>query len=94
MILSSEEASLSLLIDQKVTYLELQRVAFESERTLLKEVELFDVYQGNKVPKGKKSYALSFILQSDDFTLKENQIEKSMLKIQKAFNEKLGAELR
>lgn len=85
---------LSLLIDQNVTYSELQRVAFESERTLLKEVELFDIYQGNKVPKGKKSYALSFILQSDDLTLKENQIEKSMQKIQKAFNEKLGAELR
>ena len=85
---------LSLLIDEKVKYVDLERIAFESERGLLKEVELFDIYQGNKLPQGKKSYALSFILQSEESTLKDNQIEKSMKKIQKAFIEKLGAELR
>lgn len=85
---------LSLLIDESVQYADLERIAFESERNLLKEVFLFDIYQGDKLPKGKKSYALSFILQSEESTLKEGQIEHSMSKLQKAFTEKLGAELR
>lgn len=85
---------LSLLLDEAVKYSDLERIAYESERNLLKEVELFDIYQGDKLPAGKKSYALSFILQSDDSTLKDKQIEKSMDKLQKAFQEKLGAELR
>ena len=85
---------LSLLIDESVQYADLERIAFESERNLLKEVFLFDIYQGDKLPKGKKSYALSFILQSEESTLKEDQIEHSMSKLQKAFTEKLGAELR
>ncbi len=85
---------LSLLLDEAVKYADLERIAYESERNLLKEVELFDIYQGDKLPNGKKSYALSFILQSDESTLKDKQIEKSMEKLQKAFQEKLGAELR
>lgn len=85
---------LSLLLDDAVKYADLERIAYESERNLLKEVELFDIYQGDKLPKGKKSYALSFMLQSDESTLKDKQIEKSMEKLQKAFQEKLGAELR
>jgi len=60
----------------------------------LKKVELFDIYQGSKLPEGKKSYALSFILQSDESTLKDKQIENTMQKLQKAFQDKLGAELR
>lgn len=85
---------LSLLLDEAVKYSDLERIAFESERKLLKEVELFDIYQGDKLPAGKKSYALSFRLQSDESTLKDKQIEKLMEKLQKAFQEKLGAELR
>ena len=61
---------------------------------ILKEVELFDIYQGDKLPQGKKSYALSFILQSDEDTLKEKQIENVMRKLQKAFQDKLGVKLR
>lgn len=85
---------LSLLLDEAIKYADLERIAFESERNLLKEVELFDIYQGDKLPAGKKSYALSFILQSDESTLKDKQIEKTMEKLQKAFEDKLKAELR
>lgn len=85
---------LSLLLDEAVKYSDLEIIAFESERKLLKEVELFDIYQGNKLPEGKKSYALSFILQSDESTLADKQIEKIMQKLLKAFQDKLGAELR
>ena len=85
---------LSLLLDEAVKYADLERIAYESERKLLKEVELFDIYQGDKLPAGKKSYALSFKLQSDESTLKDKQIEKTMEKLQNAFNTKLGAELR
>ena len=85
---------LSLLIDEQVKYADLERISFESERNILKEVELFDIYQGDKLPQGKKSYALSFILQSDEDTLKEKQIENVMRKLQKAFQDKLGVKLR
>ena len=85
---------LSLLLNDTVNYSDLEQIAFEVERKLLKKVELFDIYQGSELPYGKKSYALSFILQSDDSTLNDKQIEKTMQKIQKAFKEKLGAELR
>jgi phenylalanyl-tRNA synthetase beta chain len=85
---------LSLLLDQNVKFSDLERIAFESERGLLKEVQLFDIYEGDKLAEGKKSYALSFILQSEENTLKDKQIEKSMLKLQNAFKEKLNAELR
>ncbi len=85
---------LSLLLDQNVKFSDLERIAFESERGLLKEVQLFDIYEGDKLASGKKSYALSFILQSDEDTLKDKQIEKTMMKLQNAFKEKLNAELR
>lgn len=85
---------LSLLLDESIKYSELERIAYESERKLLKEVELFDVYQGDKLPKGKKSYALSFKLESDEGTLKDKQIEKVMDKLQTAFTTKLSAEVR
>jgi len=85
---------LSLLLNEGVQFADLERIAFESERGLLKEVQLFDIYEGKKLPEGKKSYALSFILQSDESTLKEKQIEKTMLKLQTAFKDKIQAELR
>jgi phenylalanyl-tRNA synthetase beta chain len=85
---------LSLLLKETINYSDLEQIAFEVERKILKQVDLFDIYQGSKLPEGKKSYALSFILQSDESTLNDKQIEKTMQKLLKAFQEKLGAELR
>ncbi len=73
---------------------EIKDLALQLEPTLLKEVNLFDVYEGNKLPEGKKSYAVSFILCREDSTLNDKQIEAVMNKLLKAFGEKLGAELR
>ena len=85
---------LSLLIKESVNFSDLEQIAFEVESKLLKQVELFDIYQGSKLPEGKKSYALSFLLQSDESTLTEKQIDKVMQKLLMAFQERLGAELR
>ena len=60
----------------------------------LKEVDLFDVYQGKNLPKGKKSYAVSFTIQDENKTLTDNQIDKIMGKLQANFEQQLGAELR
>jgi phenylalanyl-tRNA synthetase beta chain len=65
-----------------------------TERKLLKEVDLFDVYTGDKLPAGKKSYALSFILQDANRTLEDKQIEKVMTRLQEGFRQKFGAEIR
>ncbi|MBS9774050.1 MAG: phenylalanine--tRNA ligase subunit beta [Tenacibaculum sp.] len=85
---------LALLIDNKVEFQEIYNLAFQSEKQLLKNVDLFDVYEGDKLPEGKKSYALSFILQDENKTLTDKQIDKIMQKLQKTFEEKVGAELR
>jgi phenylalanyl-tRNA synthetase beta chain len=85
---------LALLVDKKISYKEIRDLALILEPTLLKEVNLFDVYEGNKLPEGKKSYAVSFILCREDSTLNDKQIETVMNKLLKAFGEKLGAELR
>ncbi len=85
---------LALLLDQKVTFDEIYKLAFDTEKSILKNVSLFDVYQGDKLPSGKKSYAVSFILQDDNKTLTDKQIEKSMQNLLRKFEEKLGASLR
>ena len=85
---------LSLLLNSECTYKELEQLAYEAEKVLLKEVELFDVYQGDKLPDNKKSYALSFQLQSQEGTLNEKQIDKVMSKLINTFENKLGAKLR
>lgn len=85
---------LSLLLDEQVTYAQLEALAFKAERALLRSVGLFDVYEGDKLPKGKKSYALSFILQDTGRTLTDEQVEKAMGRIRKAFEQEAGAELR
>ncbi len=85
---------LALLIDKAITYAQLEKVAFDTERELLTEVSLFDVYEGDKLPAGKKSYALSFTLLSPEATLTDKQIEGSMEKLQKAFEKELGASIR
>ena len=68
--------------------------AFQSERKLLKEVDLFDVYEGDKLPEGKKSYAVSFVLQDETKTLEDKQIDKIMQKLQQSFEKNLDAVLR
>jgi phenylalanyl-tRNA synthetase beta chain len=85
---------LALLLDRQVSFREIYNLAFQSERKLLKEVDLFDVYQGEKLPENKKSYAVSFVLQDEDKTLNDKQIEKIMQKLQAAFENNLGATLR
>lgn len=85
---------LALLLDEGVDFIDLYDFAFKSERKLLKNVDLFDVYLGDKLPQGKKSYALSFILQDPDKTLTDKQIDKIMTRLQQGFAKEFGAELR
>ncbi|QWX85493.1 phenylalanine--tRNA ligase subunit beta [Cellulophaga sp. HaHaR_3_176] len=84
----------ALLLDNSVNFKDIHETAFATEKSLLKEVSLFDVYTGSKLPEGKKSYAISFTLKSEKATLTEKQIEKIMNKFQDKFETKLGAELR
>ncbi|MFT6746362.1 MAG: phenylalanyl-tRNA synthetase beta chain [Glaciecola sp.] len=85
---------LSLLLDKDISFKQLENLALESERKLLKQVELFDVYQGDKLPDNKKSYALSFQLQSNEGTLKDKDIDNVMNKLISTFENKLQAKLR
>jgi len=85
---------LALLIDTAVQFEQLEQLAYQAEKSMLKDVNLFDVYQGDKLPSGKKSYALSFILQDESATLTDKQIEKIMEKLMKTYQEKVGAEIR
>ncbi|WP_242206237.1 phenylalanine--tRNA ligase subunit beta [Aestuariivivens insulae] len=84
----------ALLLDDNVSFEDIHKIAKQSERQLLKEVSLFDVYQGKNLPKGKKSYAVSFTLQDENKTLTDKQIDKIMSKLQANFEKQLGAELR
>ncbi len=85
---------LSLLINKDVSYADIERLALETERKLLKEVNLFDVYEGKNLAEGKKSYAISFLLQDSSKTMTDEQTEQIMQRIQQALETKLGAELR
>ena len=84
----------ALLVDKGIEFADLARAAFETERKLLKNVYLFDVYEGKNLEAGKKSYALSFILQDAENTLKDTQIENIMNRLKKTFEDKFGATLR
>ena len=90
----SVKRDLALLIDSKTEFKEVYNLAFQSERKLLKEVDLFDVYEGDKLPEGKKSYAVSFVLQDETKTLADKQIDKIMQKLQQSFEKNLDAVLR
>lgn len=90
----SVRRDLALLVDSSVEFKTLQSLANQCESQLLKSINLFDVYEGEKMPKGKKSYGLSFVLQDENKTLTDQQIEKIMNKLMKAFEEKAGAEVR
>ena len=85
---------LALLVDKSVTFSALRDVAFAAERKLLKSVSLFDVYEGDKLPEGKKSYALSFILEDKSRTLDEKSIERVMTTLAKQFEQRCGAQIR
>ena len=84
----------ALLVDKNIEFADLARVAFGTERKLLKNVFLFDVYEGKNLEAGKKSYALSFILQDPESTLKDTQIENIMNRLKKAFEDQFHATLR
>ena len=85
---------LALLLDQTVSFAEIEKLAHETERKLLRDVRLFDVYEGKNMEAGKKSYAVSFLLQDENQTLTDKQIEKTMQRLVGAFQTKLGAALR
>jgi phenylalanyl-tRNA synthetase beta chain len=84
----------ALLLDDNITFEQIDTIATKTEKQLLVNVDLFDVYQGKNLPEGKKSYAVSFILQDKNSTLTDKQIDKIMGKLQSNFERELGAELR
>ena len=90
----SVSRDLALLIDKNVEFEQIEQIARQTEKKLLKSVELFDVYEGKNLPEGKKSYAVNFILQDETKTLNDKQIEAIMTKLISNLKSKLGAELR
>ena len=85
---------LALLVDRDVTFAALRRIAFAAEKKLLRNVTLFDVYEGDKLPEGKKSYALSFVLEDRTRTLDERTIERAMAHLTARFEQQAGAQVR
>ena len=85
---------LALLLDKSVDFAQIEQIAYQTEKKLLKNVELFDVYEGKNLPEGKKSYAVNFILQDEGKTLNDKQIDAVMNKLISNIRGKLGAELR
>ena len=85
---------LALLVDDAVALADIERIAYETERKLLKEVSLFDVYEGDKLPEGKKSYALGFTLEDKSQTLNDKVIEKTMNNLQRQLETRAGAQVR
>ena len=85
---------LALLVSKDVKFADIEKLAFETDRKLLKSVNLFDVYEGQNLPEGTKSYAVSFIIQDTEKTLVDKQIDGLMQKLIKTFETKLGAQLR
>lgn len=90
----SVRRDLAMLVDKTVKYGQLEELAHQTERKLLKAVDLFDVYEGKGIPEGKRSYAMSFILQDANSTLNDKTIDKTMNRIQQRFEKEVGAELR
>ncbi|MBN1820389.1 MAG: phenylalanine--tRNA ligase subunit beta [Prolixibacteraceae bacterium] len=85
---------LAILVDKKIKFIELEKLAYQTERNILREVNLFDVYEGKGIPNDKKSYAISYILRDDLRTLKDKQIDKVMNKLVSVYERELGAQLR
>lgn len=90
----SVKRDLALLLDNNILFDQIEKIAYKAERKLLKDVTLFDVYEGKNLPEGKKSYAVNFVLQDDEKTLNDKQIDAIMQKIQKSLESELGAQLR
>jgi phenylalanyl-tRNA synthetase beta chain len=85
---------LSMVLDRSILYNDIQKLAMQAEPKLLKSVNAFDVYEGEKIEAGKKSYALSFILQDENSTLTDKQIDGVMDKLMNQLEQKLGAQIR
>ncbi|WP_320018126.1 phenylalanine--tRNA ligase subunit beta [Labilibaculum manganireducens] len=85
---------LALLIDKATSFAEIKTIAFNCEKSMLKSVSLFDIYEGEKLGADKKSYAVSFILQDTEKTLEDKQIDKIMQKLIKSYEKQLGAQIR
>jgi phenylalanyl-tRNA synthetase beta chain len=85
---------LSMLINKEVTFEQLRRIANQAEQRLLKNIDIFDVYEGDKLPEGKKSYALSFILMDEEKTMQDQVIDGVMEKLIKSYEKEAGAEIR
>ncbi|MFM8832673.1 MAG: phenylalanine--tRNA ligase subunit beta [Cytophagales bacterium] len=85
---------LSLVLDKHVTFAEIRALILSTERKLIKDIITFDVYEGDKIPQGKKAYALGFTLQDEAKTLTDEEIEKTMKRLMRAFEEKMGAVIR
>ena len=90
----SVRRDLAMIFDKNVTFEQVRKVAMAAENKLLQEMSLFDVYEGDKIPEGKKQYAMSFILMSTTATLTDKMIEKAMARIQGAIEKELGGVLR
>ncbi len=84
----------ALLLDEDVTFAQIRQAAFGAEKRLLKQVSLFDVYRGDKIPQGKKQYAVSFVLQDPEKTLTDQYVEQVMTKLLNSFMKQFGATLR
>lgn len=85
---------LALLVDNSIAFETVYQIARQTEKSLLKDINLFDVYEGKNLPEGKKSYAISFILQDNSKTLTDEQIDKIMQKLQKNLHSETGAVIR
>jgi phenylalanyl-tRNA synthetase beta chain len=85
---------LSLLIDRSVTFDQIREIAARTERKLLTRINLFDKYEGERIDKDKKSYAVSFILQDPESTLTDERIERIMKRLMEAYRKELDAEIR
>ena len=85
---------LALLLDKAVSFDQLQKLAFQTEQKMLREVSLFDVYEGKNLPSGKKSYALNYILRDDSKTLTDEKVDKVIKRIFEKYQTEFKAELR
>jgi phenylalanyl-tRNA synthetase beta chain len=85
---------LALILDQHITFAALEEIAYKTIKGLLKTVNLFDVYEGNNIEKGKKSYALSFTLQDVEKTLTDKEVDQAMSRLAGAFERETGAQIR
>jgi phenylalanyl-tRNA synthetase beta chain len=85
---------LSLVLDRQVIFSEIESLTYTTEKRLIKNVSVFDVYEGKNIPEGKKAYALGFTLQDTTKTLTDEEIDKTMDRLMATFEQKLGAIIR